>query len=374
MQRFIQKQIISSLSGGKVVGLFGARRTGKTFLMNSIKNSLSKNTKVLSVQGDDYEAAEILSNSRLSVLRNFTEGYDYLFVDEAQEITNIGKSLKLLVDSNLNLSIFITGSSAYALEKSIAEPLIGRMRYFNLYPFSLMELGEDFLTAKKNLETKLIFGLYPQVVNEHNPKEKRHLLESIKKGNLLKDVLSLEGNKDASFILALLRLIAFQIGNDVSYNELATQLGVNARTVVRYLNLLEKSFVLFSLPGFSRNLRKEYSKTPRYFFWDNGVRNSIIANFNTVDKRDDVGKLWENFCISERLKKANLLDEDKKHYFWRTYDKKEIDLIEEGNGIINAYEFKWKASKSKEPKEFLTTYANSGFEVINNESFYSFLK
>ena len=191
--------------------------------------------------------------------------------------------------------------------------------------------------------------------------------------NLLKDILSLDGNKDSSFIVSLLRLIAHQIGNDVSYNELAVNLGVNMRTIVRYMTLLEKSFILFSLPGFSRNLRKEISKTPRYFFWDNGIRNAIIGNFNPLAQRDDIGKLWENFCISERLKKVRYADQDIKHYFWRTYDKKEIDLIEEDGNTLHAFEFKWRAERSKKPKEFFDEYPGSTYEVINNDTFYQFL-
>lgn len=373
IHRFIEKQVLDSLSGGKVVGLFGARRTGKTVFMDSISKAIGSTKKILSVQGDDLDISEILSIPRASVLQNFTANYDYLFIDEAQAIPNIGASLKLLVDTIQTLSIFVTGSSAFTLEKSLAEPLVGRMQYFHLFPFSQIELGEDFLESRKNLEFKLIYGSYPQVVLAKNNNEKRHVLHSIKNGDLLKDILSLDGNKDSSFIVSLLRLIAYQIGNDVSYSELARELKVNTKTVIRYLDLLEKSFILFSLPGFSRNLRKEISKTPRYFFWDNGIRNAIVGNFNPLAQRDDVGKLWENFCISERLKKVRYADEDKKHYFWRTYDKKEIDLIEEDGNTLHAFEFKWRAERSKKPKEFFDEYPGSTYEVINNDTFYQFL-
>ena len=373
IQRLIEEQIISALSGGQVVGLFGARRTGKTVLLHAIEERILKNKRVLSVQGDDLDVSEILSVPRAGVLQNFVSGYDYLFIDEAQAIPNIGMSLKLLVDTVPQLSIFVTGSSAFILEKSLSEPLVGRMRYFYLFPFSQIELGEDYLNSKKNLDSQLIYGAYPQVVLAKNNNEKRHVLHSIKNGNLLKDILSLDGNKDSSFIVSLLRLIAHQIGNDVSYNELAVNLGVNMRTIVRYMTLLEKSFILFSLPGFSRNLRKEISKTPRYFFWDNGIRNAIIGNFNPLAQRDDIGKLWENFCISERLKKVRYADQDIKHYFWRTYDKKEIDLIEEDGNTLHAFEFKWRAERSKKPKEFFDEYPGSTYEVINNDTFYQFL-
>ena len=274
LKRKIENQILHSLKPANVTGLFGARRTGKTVLMHEIKNKLKQN-KVLLVQGDNLDVADILSSQRLSILKRFISGYDYLFIDEAQKIPNIGQSLKLLVDSIANLSIFITGSSALDLRNKTGEPLTGRSNYLYLFPIVHSELNEDYLSYKENLESKLIYGTYPRVITSKTLDGKVDVLNSIKNGYLLKDVLELDNQKDSTFIFNLLRLIAFQIGNDISYSELASNLNVNKKTIQRYLNILEKSYIIFSLPGFSRNLRKEYSKTPRYYFWDNGIRNKI---------------------------------------------------------------------------------------------------
>jgi uncharacterized protein len=371
--RFIKKQIYASLSKpGKVTGIFGARRTGKTFLMEEIKNDL-KGKKVLLVQGEDLDAAEILSSRRLSRLKQLVEGYNYLFIDEAQKIPDIGTNLKLMVDSIKGLHILVTGSSAFDLRNKLGEPLTGRSRYFYLYPVAQMELNEDFITTKGLLDHRLIFGSYPQVLVAGKDTERIAILKSIRDGYLLKDILEMDNQKDSLFVLNLLRLIAFQIGNDISFSELASNLNVNKNTVMRYLDLLEKCYVLFSLRGFSRNLRKEYSKSPRYFFWDNGIRNILIANFNPLYMRDDNGKLWENYCISERLKKCHYRQKIANHYFWRTYDQKEIDLVEENGGKLTGFEFKWSESKIKPPKDFMEAYKGASYKVISRENYLDFI-
>ncbi|MBI4647245.1 MAG: DUF4143 domain-containing protein [Bacteroidia bacterium] len=285
----------------------------------------------------------------------------------------MGLNLKLLVDNNRVIKIFITGSSSFDLINKISEPLTGRSKYINLYPLSQLELNEDYLTAKQNLENKLIYGCYPEIITKTGTDEKIDELESIKKGYLLKDILELNNQKDSLFILNLLRLIAFQIGNDISYSELASNLNVNKKTVQRYLDIFEKTYVLFSLLGFSRNLRNEYTKTPRFYFWDNGIRNAVINNYNLLNTRDDIGKLWENYCISERLKKSYYMKFRANHYFWRTYDQKEIDLIEERDGNLYGYEMKWKSTKAKEPVTFLQAYPGTEFRIINNENFLDFI-
>lgn len=370
--RFIKKNLIDDLKSNHVTALFGARRTGKTFLMNQIKDEI-KDKKVLLVQGDDLDSAEILSSQRSSILASFVKGFDYLFIDEAQKIPNVGSNLKLIVDNVPGLCIFITGSSALELTEKIGEPLTGRSNYFYLFPISQSELHQNFLDAKKTLHEKLIYGLYPQVLNSETITGKIDVLTSIKNGYLLKDILVLDNQKDAVFILNLLRLIAFQIGNDISYNELASKLNVNKKTIQRYLILLEKAFIIFPLQGFSRNLRKEYSKTPRYYFWDNGIRNILINNVNAINLRDDVGKLWENFCIAERLKTTHYSKQIATHFFWRTYDQQEIDLIEEKQGEIFAYEFKWTKNKFKIPGAFRSAYPNSKMEIINQDNFLDFV-
>ncbi|OGS47045.1 MAG: hypothetical protein A2539_06935 [Elusimicrobia bacterium RIFOXYD2_FULL_34_15] len=368
--RFIQNQIQTSLKPGKVIGLFGARRTGKTVLMNLVKENL-KNKKILIVNGENLDVIEILSSQRLSILEKFVFGYKYLFIDEAQKIPNIGLNLKLIVDNIPGISVFVTGSSAFDLKNKIGEPLVGRNKFFYLYPISQLELNnyQNYLKNKENLEDRLIYGMYPQVLLEKSLKGKKELLESIRDGYLLRDILQLDNLKNSLFIFNLLRLIAFQIGNDISYSELASNLNANKRTVMRYLELLEKSFILFSLYGFSRNLRKEYTKTPRYFFWDNGIRNAVISNYNNIAMRDDIGKLWENYCISERIKKLHYKNIQSNKYFWRTYDLKEIDLVEERGGRLWGFECKWKVKNVKPPKDFIETYKNSKFIVINQDNY-----
>jgi len=374
LPRLIKKQILKYLKPGRVAAILGARRTGKTVLMEQLKRDL-KNRKILMVTGDNLDAAEILASRRLSVLEKLTAGYDTLFVDEAQSVPNIGSSLKLLADSRPGLSILVSGSSSFDLKNKIGEPLTGRIYFFHLHPLAQVELKEteDFLKTRALLDDKLIYGLYPQVFTASSAARKRKELESIRDTYLLKDILSLDNLKDSLFVLNLLRLIAFQIGNDISYSELAVNLGVNKKTVIRYLELLEKTYILFSLRGFSRNLRKEYTRTPRYYFWDNGIRNVVVSNFNPLNLRDDIGRLWENYCISERLKKLEYAQTAHNRYFWRTYDQKEIDFVEERAGWLHGYEFKWRADKSKPPKDFMETYRGSRYLVVNRDNYLDFV-
>lgn len=369
IHRFIENQILEGLQPGRVVCLLGARRTGKTVLMERIKGLVK--AKALLLQGDNLEAAEILGSRRLGKLGDLVKGYDCLMVDEAQAVPNIGQSLKLLVDTHPKLAVLITGSSAFDLKGQVGEPLVGRSLYLHLYPISQLELTpkEDSLTTAQLLESRLIYGSYPQVITAETEKEKRQQLQSIRDGYLLKDILALDNLKDSLFVLNLLRMLAFQIGQDVSVAELASNLNANSRTVRRYLELLEKTFVLFSHYGFSRNLRKEYTKSPRYYFWDNGVRNAVISNFNSLSMRDDVGRLWENYCIVERRKRNAYKRLDAQYYFWRTYDRKEIDLIEERGGRLYGYEFKWSQGKARGSQVFLSTYKNSHFKLVDRDNY-----
>ena len=373
IKRFLTDHIFANLREGHVLTLFGARRTGKTVLMNAISKLLSEK-KVLLVNGEDYDVANILSSQRQEILKNLVAGFDFLFIDEAQNIPNIGQNLKLLVDTQPQVAVFTTGSASFDLINQIGEPLTGRSRFFTLYPFSISEISEGYIGTFQMLPTLLIYGSYPQVVIETNLKEKRHILENIRNGYLLKDILQLENIKDSLFVMNLLRLIAFQIGNDVSYNELARNLNTTVKTIKRYLEILEKAFIIFRLGGFSRNLRKEISKSPRFYFWDNGIRNAVISNFNPLEIRGDTGKLWENFCISERVKKQKYLETFSNFYFWRTYDQQEIDLVEETDGRVSAYEFKWGDKDAKPPKAFKENYPDAGFQTINRINFLEFLK
>jgi len=373
ISRFIEKQVLSSLKPGKVCVVFGPRRSGKTVFMKMIKEKLA-GKNILAVQGENLEAAEILSSMRQSLLEKFTKGYDYLFIDEGQKIPKIGQNLKLLVDTVKNLSVLVTGSSSFSLRQKVGDPLVGRMRQFYLYPFAQFELRENLLETKENLETRLVFSSYPEVFKAKTLSEKIRQLEGIRDGYLLRDILELDNLKDSLFIFNLLRLIAFQIGNDISYSELAQNLNSNKKTVMRYLELLEKSYVLFSHPGFSQNLRSEYTKTPRYYFWDNGIRNSVVSNYNRLGSRDDVGRLWENYCICERRKKSAYKNIFANRYFWRTYEQKEIDYVEERQGKLFGYEFKWSAKKKiKAPKAWKQAYKTSSFLVVTPGNYIEFI-
>ncbi|MCD4773270.1 MAG: ATP-binding protein [Bacteroidales bacterium] len=373
IKRTITKQLIADIKQGHVTALFGARRTGKTTLMNVIIKNFS-DRKVLILNGEDYDVANVLSSLRQETLKNLVSGFEFLFIDEAQNIPKIGQNLKLLVDTNPDIAVFVTGSASFDLRNKIGEPLTGRSRFFTLYPFSLGEISSGYLNAIQRFPEFLVYGSYPQLVLTTNIKEKRFLLENIRNGYLLKDILQMENVKDSLFVMNLLKLIAFQIGNDVSYNELAKNLSTTVKTVQRYLDILEKAFVIFRLQGFSKNLRKEISKSPRFYFWDNGIRNAVISNFNTPDLRDDMGKLWENYCISERIKKQVYLETFSNFYFWRTYDQQEIDLIEITDNNINAFEFKWGEKNAKAPKAFSDNYPEAKFYTINRLSFFDFLK
>jgi len=364
--------VADNLKPGFAIGLFGARRTGKTVLMNQLAEKISGRSLIVS--GEDFDVQELFSSQKLSLLKSATSGYTHLFIDEAQKIPNIGTSLKLIVDNFPQLAVFFTGSSSFELYNQLGEPLTGRSIFLNLFGFSQEELNEDFLDARKALEEKLIYGLYPQVYLEQEIKQKEEILNSIKNGYLLKDILEFDLQKDSIFILNLLRLIAFQIGHDISYSEIASRLQVNVRTVQRYLNILEKMFIIFSLPGFSRNMQNEFTKTPRYYFWDNGIRNALIANLNPINIRNDSGQLWENYCISERQKFLSFNRITANRFFWRTYTQKEIDYIEERGGSLYAYEMKYSGKSSKVPAVFMENYPGSKFMEINKDNFLDFLK
>lgn len=372
INRVLTKKIIKDLKPGHVTILYGARRTGKTVLMNFVKEKLSQK-KILLLHGEDLDVVTALSSSRQDILKNLVSGYDLLFLDEAQGIPDIGRNLKLLVDTQPETGVFVTGSASFELRNQIGEPLVGRSRIFHLFPFLLSEVTQGYMDAYSRLPQTLVFGLYPQVIGENTSNSKREILENIRNGYLLKDVLALDNLKDSVFIFNLLKYLAFQIGNDVSMNEIANSLGTTVKTVQRYLDILEKAFVIFKIQGFSRNLRKEISKSPRFYFWDNGIRNVVISNTNPLESRDDVGKLWENFCISERIKIQNYKRTWSNFFFWRTYDQQEIDLLEEHSGDLKAFEMKWKSKKVKAPKAFRDNYSDVPLYQINRENFYDFL-
>lgn len=374
MIKRIYEDLTPFLQPNRVLVLHGARRTGKTVLLNQFLNKTSLKYRLET--GEDAGVQEIFTSQSVDKIRRFAEGYDLIAIDEAQHIPNVGKGLKLLVDHVKNIKVIATGSASFDLANKIGEPLTGRQRRIFLYPIAQLELLKEM--NKYDLEQKkeeyLLYGTYPEVLTKQTLVEKVDYLKELVNSYLLKDILELENVKGAKVLIDLLRLIAFQVGNEVSYAELGSNLGIDAKTVSRYLDLLEKGFILINLRGFSRNLRKEINKKGKYYFYDNGVRNAIISNFNSLALRDDTGKLWENFLFVERLKKQTYTNIYSNNYFWRTWDGKEIDLVEERDGKLFGYEFKWSEKKKiSAPKHWLSTYANATFEVITPDNYLDFV-
>ncbi len=372
IQRYYEAQFEDILQKGKVTVLLGSRQVGKTSL---VKKMIRNRENVFIGDGNDFDLQELLNSLRLSALKNALGNYSIIFIDEAQKIRNIGEAMKLIVDHLPDSTVILSGSSSFDLSNKIGEPLTGRQSVYTLYPLSVLEMAENsgMIEVQNQLDNLLVFGSYPELLTSSNNEKKSEYLINLRNSFLLKDILELDSIRNPSKLFDLLRLLAYQIGNEVSLNELSGQLGIAKQTIERYLDLLEKVFILKKSQGFSRNLRKEITKTHRYYFWDNGVRNSIINNFIPLNLRNDTGMLWENFLFSERLKTRHYKKIYANEFFWRTYDQKEIDLIEEREGNIFAYEFKWKAKKYTPPKLWADTYPDSEFLVIDRENFLEFL-
>src|SRR3989344_1880136 len=366
------KDLGQNVQAGKVLVIYGPRRIGKTTLLNDFLSDCGHRYRLDS--GDNIKIQETLSSQDFDLLGDYASEFELIAIDEAQKISNVGQGLKILVDQNPKLKIIATGSSSFELAGQVGEPLTGRKNTLTLYPIAQLELRQLYnnYELKEKLNEFLVFGAYPEVITAPNKNQKQKILEELVHSYLLKDILDIERVKGSKILLDLLRLIAFQVGGEVSVSELAAQVGIDAKTAGRYLDLFEKSFVLYNLRGFSRNLRKEITKKSKYYFYDNGIRNAIISNFNGVDLRNDTGALWENFLIAERLKKTSYHSIFANRYFWRTWDQKEIDYIEEREGKLFAYEFKW-SGEAKMPKEFLKTYPDAEFKVINKENYLDFI-
>ena len=348
--------------------------TKKSRQDNSGKKYLDKQKlRVLQDVGDNVVLRQLLSSQDLKKILEWSAGYDVIFIDEAQRIPDIGWSLKLLIDSRPELKIIATGSASFDLAGKLGEPLTGRQVPLFLYPISISELRQNELNdyeLGQNLDDYLVYGMYPEVITATTNKKRQFILEELVSSYLFKDILEFDRVKNSKILSDLLILLAFQIGNQVSLNELATQLKIDSKTVARYIDLFEKSFVLYNLRGFSRNLRNEINSKSKYYFYDVGIRNAIISNFNELGKRDDVGALWENFMVIERLKTRSYASIQARDYFWRTWEQKEIDLIEDRGGKLFAYEFKWSAKKaSKSPVAFSVAYPGSEFKLINRKNF-----
>jgi len=358
--------IESRLHPNKVLVIFGPRRVGKTTLITDFLSTYKGKYRLES--GDDIRAREILGSEDLSLLKEYAAGYDLIVIDEAQRIPKIGWGLKLLVDHIPGIRIIATGSSSFELAGQIGEPLTGRKNTVTLFPISQLELlpyyNENRHDLSLGLAERLVFGSYPEAISANNTAGRKDILGEIVGSYLLKDILELDHIRNTKILSDLVRLIALQIGNEVSLNELARALGIDRKTVARYLDLLEKSFILYNLRGYSRNLRKEVTKKSKYYFYDTGVRNAIISNFNDLSHRDDVGALWENFMVIERLKTRSYKNISANDYFWRTWDQNEVDFVEEREGKLFGCEFKWKKQNTKEPKIWRKTYPEADYEVI----------
>lgn len=371
--RTILEQLEKKMQPNKVIMILGARRVGKTVLLNQLIERLKE--PYLLLNGEDYITEHLLVEKGISHYRQLLSDKKILIIDEAQKITQIGRILKIMIDEIEGLKIVVTGSSVFDLANILGEPLTGRKYTYYLYPFAQCELKkyENVIETRSNLEDRLIFGSYPEVLKFVGIENKLDYLTELLNSYLLKDILVLENIKNSSKLFNILRLIAFQIGSEVSMSEIGNQVGLDKNTVEKYLDLLIKVFIIFKVEGFSKNLRKEISKSSRYYFWDNGVRNHLVANFNLVELRNDTGQLWENYIVSERRKWQACQRMISNNYFWRTYDKQEIDWVEERGGQLFAYEIKYHRKKSKIPSAWKTAYPNSLFKVVNVENYLDFI-
>lgn len=362
------------LRPGKVLLLNGARQVGKTTMLKGFLKKTNLKYKLSS--GDNIRIQDLLGSMDFDRILAYAEGYQLIAIDEAQNIPKIGRALKILIDERPNLSIIATGSASFELSRQVGEPLTGRKRSCHLFPVAQMELLNDFnrYELKEMLESFLIYGSYPEVIKATSLCEKEDLLNELVDSYLLKDVLALEKVKSPRTLLDLLKLLAFQIGKEVSLNELSRQLRIDVKTVARYLDLLEKSYVLIRATGFSRNMRKEVTSKHRYYFTDLGIRNAVISRFTPLDQRDDQGLLWENFMVVERQKFLTYSGKSIPLYYWRTYSQQELDWVEERDGRLFGYECKWSTKKRvKAPAEWLKNYGNAEFTHVTPETGYDLI-
>lgn len=370
IKRFIVPSIQKRLKDRKAIVLLGSRQTGKTTLFHQLFDA-SEN--VLWWNGDEGDIREALTNTTSTKLRTLIGKHTTLVIDEAQRIDNIGLAAKLITDNIPEVKLLISGSSAFELTNKMNEPLTGRKWEYQLFPLSYAEMSahNGILEERRLLEHRMIYGYYPDVVN--NPGDEQSVLLQLTSSYLYKDILMLENIQKADKLERLLQALAFQIGNQVSYHELGQVCGLDNQTVEKYIDLLEKSFVIFRLPCLSRNLRNELKKSRKIYFYDNGVRNAVIKQYNPQHLRNDWGMLWENFLVSERMKHLSYSELHCNSYFWRTHAQQEIDYIEDSNGLLSAYEFKWDQKTVRQPKAFRDAYTDSEFKVIHRENFYPFV-
>ena len=364
--------IREKLNHGKALIILGARQTGKTTILKELYKDFAD--KALMLNCDEPQVRSNLTNVSSSFLKQLTGNKKYILIDEAQRINNIGLTLKLITDELPDIQLIVTGSSSLDLANDINEPLTGRKFEYNLFPLSFGELIEnnELIQTMGELERRLIFGSYPDVINNHG--NEREILNNLTSSYLYKDLLSFKGIRKPEMLEKLLIALAFQMGNEVSYTELSNTLQIDKETVSNYIYLLEQTFIIFRLSPFSRNLRNELTKKRKFYFIDNGIRNALIANYNPVDLRQDIGQLWENFLISERLKFNHYHFQYANSYFWRTHQQQEIDYLEEKSGKLYAWEFKWsKTKRYRFPKTFLNNYPENITAIITRDNYLDFI-
>lgn len=374
LQREIEKQIINALKPNKVVIVLGARRVGKTELIKQVLSNFKD--EYLFLNGEDMDVQKLLEYRSQKNYELLLGEKRMLVIDEAQDIPDIGSKLKFMVDTIEGLKVLVSGSSVFDLTNKMGEPLVGRKTTFYLYPFAQMEFSkvETYLDTRASLEERLIFGSYPELSHLPGRKEKIDYLKEQVNSYLLKDILTFEGIQKQDKIVSLLKIIAFRAGSEISLESIGNDLQISKNTVEKYLDLLTKVFVIYRVSGFSRNLDNEITKKHKWYFWDNGIRNAIIGNFNGLSQRDDVGQLWENYLISERLKFQTYRQTHLSTYFWRTHNKQEIDWIEEEEGKLSAFEFKWNPNKpAKIPSAWKNGYPDADFMNVHPDNYLEFI-
>lgn len=373
INRLITSTVKQKFFRGKAIIVVGPRQVGKTTLLKMLANEYDR--KVLVWNCDEPDVRRKLTEPTSTMLGNETAGYDIVFIDEAQRVQNIGITLKLLIDNYPEKQVVVTGSSAIELSNSINEPLTGRKYEYVLFPFSAEELiiENGIQEERRLLERRLIYGAYPEVVN--NPGEERETLTNLVSSYLYKDIFAFQDVRKPEIIEQLLQALALQVGSEVSFNELGKLLGLNPVTVQRYIDLLEKSYVIFHLRSFSRNVRSELKKSRKIYFCDNGVRNALIGDYKPLALRTDTGALWENYLISERMKHNAYNAFYGKSYFWRTQQQQEVDYIEDYDSVLHAYEFKWSGTKQPRLTDtFMKNYPDHTFKVVNRDNYLDFIK
>jgi hypothetical protein len=372
INRIVSGKVAELLYQGKVIVIYGARQTGKTTLVESILKTAQD--RVLFLNGDLSETREILSNASLARIKNIISDYKIISIDEAQRINDIGLILKIIHDNFKDAVVIATGSSSFDLANKLNEPLTGRKYVVNLYPLSFEEIVSytNLVEEISQRNQRIIFGSYPEIVT--SPGKETELLNLLAESYLYKDILKLENIRKPVLINKILKALALQIGNEVYYNEIAQLTGADRNTVEKYIDILEKAFVIFQVPAYSKNVRNEIKKSRKIYFYDNGIRNAVINNFNKAEDRMDTGYLWENYIISERMKYLKNHSLNRNLYFWRTTQHQEIDLIEEDGEKISAYEIKYnKKAKIRIPKTFTTSYPDAKTFLITPDNYDSIL-